>query len=180
MKVNNTMHLKKKSIKTTFKKYIIVLLLLPMFAFTAHKYYMSMCEIDYIKEQASLQITLGVFTDDLEHTLNKNYLKDLRLDTPQEVKNIDSIYHNYLKKHLQITVNNNKKIFSYIGKEYDDNIVRFYLEIENVKTLQTLNLSNTILLRDFEEQKNIVKIKVENLHKTFYLNRQNDKALLKF
>ncbi|WP_456376237.1 DUF6702 family protein [Lutibacter sp.] len=163
-----------------FEKYLFLILLIPLVAFTMHKYYISLCEIEYVEEQKSLQITLGLFIDDIEFTLNKDHDTILNLATKNEVKNIDAYYKTYLNKHFKITLNNNPTSFIYIGKEYDDNIVRFYLEITNVETLKSIEVKNTSLLRDFKNQENIIKIKANKIDKTFYLNRKNDKGLLIF
>lgn len=162
------------------KKYLSLLLLIPMFAFTLHKYYISLCEIEHNKEQNSLQITLGVFIDDIEFTLNKDQKTILNLATKQEVENIDEYYLDYLKNHFKISVNNEQKFYEYIGKEYDDDIVRFYLEITGIQEIKSILVTNTSLFRDFKEQQNIIKIKANNTHKTFYLTSNNVKGLLNF
>ena len=163
-----------------FKKQVALLLLIPLFAFTAHKYYISLCEIEYVKEQKSLQITIGMFIDDIEFTLNKNHNTTLNLATDNEVEHIDKYYSEYLKKHFKILINNNLKSFVFIGKEYDGDIVRFYLEVTDINEIKSIEIMNTSLFRDFENQQNIIKINANNTHKTFYLNRKNDKGLLNF
>lgn len=162
------------------KKIIVILLVLPLFAFTMHKYYVSLCEIEYLKEKQSIQITLGVFIEDLEFTLNKNSGKQLNLGSKTEVGNIDDYYKKYLNEHLLISVNGKNQPYKFIGKEYDGDIVRFYLEINNMKELKSIEVTNNILIKEFDNQKNIVKIKVKDFNKTFYLNKSNDKSLLKF
>ncbi len=47
------------------RKYFALFLLIPMFAFAMHKYYISLCEIEYIEEQQAIQIALGMFIDDM-------------------------------------------------------------------------------------------------------------------
>lgn len=162
------------------KKIIVILFVLPLFAFTMHKYYVSLCEIEYLKEKQSVQIILGVFIDDLEFTLNKNSGKHLNLASKTEVENIDDYYKKYLSVHFHITVNGKNQLYKYLGKEYDGDIVRFYLEISNIKELKSIEITNNILINEFPDQKNIVKIKVKDFNKTFYLNKSNDKSLLKF
>lgn len=154
--------------------------MLPLFAFTMHKYYVSLCEIEYLKEKQSIQITLGVFIEDLEFTLNKNSGKQLNLGSKIEVENIDDYYKKYLNEHLLISINGKNQPYKFIGKEYDGDIVRFYLEINNIKELKSIEVTNNILINEFDNQKNIVKIKVKDFNKTFYLNKSNDKSLLKF
>ena len=163
-----------------FKKYVALILIIPLLAFSLHKYYISLCEIEYISEQQSVQITLGMFIDDIEFTLNKDHNTELNIATNEETNNIDTYFKNYLNQHFKININEQDKSYNYIGKEYDDDIVRFYLEITNIKQLNSIQVSNTSLLRYFENQQNIIKIYANNINKTFYLNKKNDKGLLKF
>jgi hypothetical protein len=163
-----------------FKKYLLLLLLIPLVSITLHKYYISLCEIEYIEEQQSVQITLGLFIDDIEFTLNKDYNARLNIDTKSEVDSIDSYFKKYLNEHFKININGQQKLYEYIGKEYDDDIVRFYLEIGNINVIKSIEVLNTNLFRDFEDQQNIIKIHANKKHKTFYLKKNNDKGLLKF
>ena len=163
-----------------FKKYVALILIIPLLAFSLHKYYISLCEIEYVSEQQSVQITLGMFIDDIEFTLNKDHNTELNIATNEETSNIDTYFKNYLNQHFKININEQDKSYNYIGKKYDDDIVRFYLEITNIKQLNSIQVSNTSLLRYFENQQNIIKIYANNINKTFYLNKKNDKGLLKF
>jgi hypothetical protein len=144
-----------------------------------HKYYVSLCEIEYLKEKQSVQIILGVFIDDLEFTLSKNIGKQLNLASKTEVENVDDYYKKYLSEHLLVSVNSKNQSFKYIGKEYDGDIVRFYLEISGIKEFKSIEITNNILINEFPDQKNIVKIKVKDFNKTFYLNKSNNKSFLK-
>lgn len=160
-------------------KYLSVLLLIPVFAFTLHKYYLSLCEIEYVENQQSIQIILGFFIDDLEVVLNKEHHLKLNLATDNEAKDTDAYYESYLNSHFKVIVNNELSTYHYIGKAYDDDIVRFYLEIQNIEQLKSLEVFNNCLTKEFEDQQNIIKIKVNKLQKTFYLNKNNANCLLK-
>lgn len=161
-------------------KYFTLLLFIPLLAFSVHKYYISLCEIEHNEEQKSLQIIVGMFIDDIEFTLNKNHNTTLNLATKNEISTIDEYYSTYLNEHFEIIVNNELKVYKFIGKEYDDDIVRFYLEITNIQEVKYIEVTNTCLFRDFKDQQNIIKIKANNTHKTFYLSQNNDKGLLNF
>jgi len=162
-----------------FYKYLSLLLLVPLFAFTLHKYYISLCEIEYIEEQQSVQIILGLFIDDIEFTLNKNHSSTLNIATKKEATNIDLLYEEYLNTHFKVIVNEELISYQFIGKEYDDDIVRFYLEIPNIELLESIEVFNSNLIQDFEDQQNIIKIKVKDINKTFYLDKKNTNCLLK-
>ena len=62
-------------------RFLFLLLFIPLVSFTVHKYYISLCEIEYVEEQKSIQIKLGLFIDDIELTLNKNHNSELYLAT---------------------------------------------------------------------------------------------------
>lgn len=157
-------------------KYLSFFLLVPLLAFTTHKYYISLCEVEYVEEQESVQIIIGLFIDDIEFTLNK----DLKIGSELEIENIDELFEEYLNIHFKIIINKELHPYQFIGKEYDGDIVRFYLEITNIKEFKTLEVYNYNLIRDFQEQQNIIKINVNNVHKTFYLDKYNSNCLLKF
>lgn len=161
-------------------RFLSISLLIPLFAFSMHKYYISLCEIEYVKDEQSIQIILGLFIDDIEVTLNKNNDTNLYLSTDKERDNVDELFHKYLTKHFKLEINNELKSFKYIGKEYDDDIVRFYLEITNIEELNSISIYNTSLFRDFPDQQNIIKINANKIHNTFYLTKENPNCLLNF
>jgi hypothetical protein len=161
-------------------KFSYLLLILPLFAFTMHKYYLSLCEIEYVENKQTIQITLGMFIDDIEYSLNKDNNTNLNIATKNEVSTIDEYFENYLNTHFKIVINNRTGSYTCIGKEYDDDIVRFYLEITDIKKLNSIEVTNTSLVKYFDQQQNIIKIKAYKKNKTFYLEQKTDKCLLKF
>ena len=58
--------------------------------------------------------------------------------------------------------------------------IHVFEEIENVSNPVPLEVSNEILTEYFEEQQNVVKIKVGKKRRSKILTKENDKALLKF
>ena len=164
----------------SFKKIITLLVVIPLLSFSAHKYYLSLTQIEYRSELKSIQVTINVFMDDIEVALNKDYNIDLQLTTKKELKDNDIYFEKYLKKKLFFKVNNLAKEFNYIGKEYDGDLVYFYLEIENVESLNSLEIVNKVLTTHFPKQENLIKTKVHKKHKSILLSAENDKALLKF
>ncbi|WP_254712976.1 DUF6702 family protein [Polaribacter sp. NJDZ03] len=162
------------------KKSILLLLIIPLLSFSAHKYYLSLTQIEYRSELQTVQITINVFMDDIEFAINKDYNIDLQLTTKKELKDNDVYFIKYLNKKLHLKVDGTPKSFNYIGKEYDGDLVYFYLEIEDIKELNTIEIINKILTNHFPEQENLIKSKVGKKHKSILLNAKNDKGLLKF
>ncbi|KAA5824155.1 peptidase E [Algibacter amylolyticus] len=162
-------------------KYLIILLVLPLFAFTTmHKYYISVTQVNYVKEKESLQIISRIFIDDFESVLRSNYDKNIILAVKDEPKETDSLMNIYLQSKLKIKINDKPVLFNFIGKAYDGDIVRCYLEVEHVKYIDVLSITNSILLDYQEDQQNIVKTKINSKTKSFILTSNNTSALLNF
>ena len=154
--------------------------LLISLAFTTHKYYLSLTQIEYNKDQNSLEVIINVFMDDIELAINKEYAIDLNLTTKDELKDADVYFHNYLTKNLTFTINNELVKHTYIGKEYEGDLVYFYLEIAVKENPKSLEVFNTILLTYFEQQQNIVKFKNDSKRQSKILSKNTNKALLNF
>ncbi len=150
-------------------------------SFSTHKFYLSLTQINYVETQKSLQIVTRIFTDDLELALNERAQTDtLELNTKRTPKNIDKQFDDYLRQKLQFKVNNTLREFDYIGSEYSDGMVLFYLEIPSIDSLQQLEVRNKILIHSISEQENIVKTKIYDRHKTTLFDLENTVALINF
>ncbi|MBU3011803.1 hypothetical protein KO506_10340 [Polaribacter vadi] len=163
-------------LKNTF----LLLLIIPLFSFSVHKYYLSLTQINYKPEAKAIQITINVFMDDIETALNKDNNIDLQLTTKKELKNNDIYFENYLKDKLFFKVDNISKNFNYIGKEYDGDLVFFYLEIENIEKVNTINVVNNILIDHFNKQQNLIKSKVNGKSKSILLTKNKNSVQLKY
>jgi hypothetical protein len=77
------------------KKSFLLLLVIPLLSFSAHKYYLSLTQIKFNEEAKSVQIIINVFMDDIETALNKDNNIDLQLTTKKELKNNDVYFEKY-------------------------------------------------------------------------------------
>lgn len=147
---------------------------------TLHKYYVSITQIEFVKEQQSVQIISRIFIDDFESVLRKRYDKSITLDRGDDETQIDDYIKKYLLTKIEISINNKEVIPNFIGKKYDDGIMHCYLEIENVKSISTFQIKNKVLFDMFEDQKNVIRTNINNKNKTVVLTAQNGKGLLNF
>ena len=161
-------------------KKIAILFLLFTLAFSSHKYYLSLTQIEYNKDQDSLEVIINVFMDDIEFAINKEYSVDLRLTTKQELEDVDSYFQKYLRKNLRFLVNKELVNYNFIGKEYEGDLVYFYLEVNVSDSPVSLEVYNTILVTYFEQQQNIIKFKNGSERQSKILSKNTNKALLNF
>ena len=162
-------------------KILIAAFILPLVAFTSvHKYYISVTQINYVQEKESVQIISRIFIDDLENALQTNYDEFLVLSDKDEAPIISSYLNRYLQEHLKLKINDEDVKLNFIGKEYEGDIVRCYLEVEGVTHIDTFSVTNSILFDLFDDQKNIIKTKINSKNKSVILSSDNPYALLKF
>lgn len=162
-------------------KLLIVLFVLPLFAFTGvHKYYISVTQINYVKESKSVQIISRIFIDDFESLLRERYDENITLVGEEELQATDLYIERYLSEKLKIKINGKETSLSFIGKEYDVDIMKCYLEIEDIDSIESMEIKNKVLFDLFDDQQNIVKTKINSKQKSFILISQNDKAVLNF
>lgn len=165
------------------KKIIIPLLLAVILfsAFTMHKYYLSLIKIEHNAKNSIVQVTMRIFIDDLQGVLNSTYDKDYELATPDEPhKKVDENITEYVQKMFAIEINGTSRAYTYIGKEYENDVVYLYIEVPEVDQVDLIKIKDQMLTEKFPEQKNIVKININDVKKTFFLTAEEDTDSLKF
>ena len=161
-------------------KILFLILVIPLFAFGMHKYYISLTKIDFVEKEKSVQITMRFFIDDIEKTLEGRYKIELELATEEENKNANIYLEKYIASKFEIIIDQKVKSFKFLGKEYENDIVFFYLEITNIEMIKQISVQNRMLFEEFPDQQNFVKTNINKSKKTFILRKENDKEMLNF
>lgn len=161
-------------------KLVFLVLVLPLVGFSAHKFYVSVTNIDYSDEDDALQITTRVFINDFEELLKLRYDIDVALATYDESNVADEYTEKYLKTKFVVEIDGELRAFDFLGKEYDRDIMICYLEIKDVEIskVKTISVQNDLLNDLFEEQKNVVHFNIQGKRKSLVLIKQNNKGML--
>ncbi|MCK9402241.1 MAG: hypothetical protein M0Q26_02460 [Chitinophagaceae bacterium] len=145
-----------------------------------HPFFVSVIEINHNTKEATVEISVRVFTEDLEKTLQKYTTTKLDMVNPADPAFLDKQISNYISKKLSIQVNGQPGIFSYVGHEIQKESVWSYFEIPKVSKLTKLEIDCT-LLYDFEKaQSNIIHVKSGNKDKSYKLDNPNSHAEIAF
>ncbi|AFL79994.1 hypothetical protein Aeqsu_0482 [Aequorivita sublithincola DSM 14238] len=159
----------------------LFLLLIPMVSATpAHKFYVSITKIEYVKEKSSLQIITKIFIDDIEDALQQRFDPSISLDTKKETEAADEDLKKYILQKINIKVNGKPVQLNYIGKEYDTDMVVAYIEVKNVKDIKTIEIENKVLMDLFPEQQNIIHLKTPKNRRSLILDKDEPKGKLDF
>ncbi len=163
------------------KKSLILLLFMPLLlSMAAHKYYLSVTDMQYNETSQSLQMITRLFYDDVEDVLQARYDESIVVDATADQELLDRYLTKYLKAKFKISVNSERQELVFVGKEYEDDYIVIYSEIENVSAVKTLEMENTLLMDVFPEQKNMVHTEILGKKKSFLMEVENAKVLLNF
>lgn len=147
----------------------IFILMISLMSFTTHKYYVSLTQIEHNEKEKSVEITLQVFTDDLEWCLNKQFHQNFSIGSTNELPKTNQFLLNYLNQKLTLKINGDAHKYQFIGKETKDDLTFIYLEIKGIKSLKSIKVSNQLFFESFAEQQHIIKIKTKGIHKNILL-----------
>lgn len=132
---------------------------------------MSITEMRYNEKNKSLEVTIKLFTDDIEKALESKSDSALFLGTEKEASQTDQLMEAYLKEHFSIKQNEEEMYYDYLGKEVDRDYTWLYIEVQNFSPDQKHELKHSMLTDLFEDQKNQInyyfneKVHTLNLHR---------------
>ena len=143
-----------------------------------HNFYVSVTHINYAAEQAELQITLKMFTDDLQVGVLENTGEKLLLINGTTHPKADSLIFSYLMYCNGYFLNGKSEAETvhYIGYEPDNEAIWCYMEIKNVSKLNQIKVQSTLLLSVFQKQSNLIFVKAFGKEKGIHLygDKKND------
>lgn len=162
-------------------KITLLILIIPLLtAATAHKFYVSITKIEFVKEKQSLQIISKMFTDDIEDALQARYDENLILDSNKESEREKALLKQYVFQKLEIKVNGAHVSYEFIGMEYKMDEVIIYLEVTGISEVKTLEVTNEVLMEMFEEQQNIIHYRRGDYRRSLVLEKEYPSGMLNF
>ena len=119
---------------------------------SAHQFFISTTEIQFKPEEQRVEITIQVFTHDIDLLLENASFKTIDLGTDKESDAIDIFLANYLSDNFIIQ----EYRWNYLGKEVGDDYTAFFLEIENFSLSPKISILNSLFMDLYTKQRNIV------------------------
>ena len=163
------------------KKRLIFFLpiLLVILSFAAHKFYVSIYQINYDANKKRVEITARLFVDDLNLVLEKTYHKKTNLGTQNQSKEEEQLLIDYLSNHITVTVNGSKKKLQFVRTELDTNILICYLKINDISKITSFEIQNNAFMEQFDTQQNIIQSSILGEKNSLLFTSDNYKGKLK-
>lgn len=147
---------------------------------SVHDFHTSLTEVNYNPKSKSLEITVRVFTDDLELSLTSiNNNNPVKVD-PQDYS-IDPLIIKYLRKHFAF-VSPEKKVLAYefLGKEVELDATWLYIEVPAATNLRGYSIFNSIMTEQFDDQTNLLNLIYPDKKKSFVFDNKTKVAIYPF
>lgn len=114
------------------------------------------------------EVTIKCFTDDLERGLANagtgvSKLNDLNSNDARHALN------QYITSHFQVLFNQTPMLLSYVGAEHEMDMTVVYFESASMPDLQTIQVTNTVLMELFDGQRNVVDVSMNGRTSTLVL-----------
>ncbi len=157
----------------------ILIWLTALLLMNMHPLHVSICDIEYQKDQRSLQISSRMFVDDLELALSSKTNVDNYFDN-RDRSLIDNDLKVLLKEKLKLKVNGKPLEINYLGYEIENDVLWCYLEATRVKPLKSIDLEYTVLLDTFDDQFNLVHVRYLGTTKSLRFLKDHTRGTLSF
>ncbi len=144
---------------------------------TPHAFHASITQLELKSETGRLEVAVMMFTDDLEATIQPTNHPSLYLATPKEHPRAEALVNAYVNQHISIKVDGVPVKLTFIGKETEADATWCYLESGVIGKFKKLEISNTVLLAQFEEQTNIIHLKKDGKTQAKMTNNGTKKAV---
>lgn len=149
--------MKRRSYIFTFVPACVLALAVVAYAAPAHTFHTSLMQVEYNEKEQLVEISLQVFTHDLENVLSRRSGKNVRLDkTPQAPQ----LTLAYLNETINLKNRDGQvKTLSWVGMEPQADAVWLYVETKMSEGLDGAQVRNRIFFDLLDDQVNLVHIK---------------------
>lgn len=145
-----------------------------------HPFFVSVIEIEHNPKDATAEISIRIFTDDLEKTLQKQSTTTIDIIKPINKALIDQKISQYIGQKLQLKINGKAVKFNYIGYEIIKESTWSYFEVTDIKEMNAVDI-NCSILHDFEtSQINLFHVKSKGNQRSYKLDYPNKTTSFSF
>lgn len=147
---------------------------------SAHPIHLSVTRIEYNAQHESLEISVKLFTEDLERALEQQGYADFFRRKEDNYPALNHPLKTYINSNFGVYVEGEEKKTEFIGKEVNRDVLWCYFEIHHVKLFEKIRVKNTIFFDLFGDQSNLVHVYINDKHQSMMLDKDNKEDTLVF
>ncbi|WP_292889640.1 DUF6702 family protein [Nonlabens sp.] len=147
---------------------------------TLHKYYISVSNATYSKNAKSVQMVTRFFIDDMEDVLNSRMENPIALGDKSSIDQVYPLLKSYITQKLEVQIDGVNAIPSFIGAEYESDQIVLYIELPSPKMPEVITMRFNAFIELFEEQKNLVHMKIGGERRSLLMDKNKLTDTVKF
>ena len=145
---------------TVYHMAVVLLLLLPFGK--GHEFYVGLTEVEYNPAARTYEVSIKLFTDDLELAIQKSGGVNPHLGTLKEHADADTLVFAYTSKHFNLSGGKGSAItLKPVGRETELDVTWIYLESAPTQPSNALVVINEMIMELYESQTHVVHVKQE-------------------
>jgi len=137
---------------------------------TVHPLHIATVEIDHNATDKTLEITCKTFWDDFESILSKVNKSKVDLVSGKDTAGNNKKILEYIRSHLQITIDGKPVQMSFVGYEKEDVVVYSFLQVDNISSVKKVTVVNSLMHDMFDDQVEIIHMIVNGNRKSTKLD----------
>lgn len=135
-----------------------------------HPFYVSVIEINHNTKESSVEISVRIFTEDLEKTLQKHTIGKVDMINPPDKVFLDKQISSYISQRIKLKVNGQPITLQYIGHEIQKESAWSYFEVTKIPDVSLLEVDCSLLYDYEKSQTNIFHVKSKGVEKSYKLD----------
>lgn len=146
-----------------------------------HPLHVSVTEIEYDANNKALEVIMRIFLDDLENSIRNDLNKpEMDITAPGPQYTTDQLIEDYLQKHFKLNVNGKELPYEYLGHEVELPVIFMYVQLSNIKEVKNITIYNDMIMETYDDQANLVHVKVNGKIKSLKLSTDKKQGSLDF
>jgi hypothetical protein len=145
-----------------------------------HPFHVSVTEMNHNAKEQTIEISCKLFVDDFEKGLADFGKTKVDIQSASMHESMNQLINAYLKKNFRIKVDGKEADRQYIGFEVDKESVYCYLQIDKISSVKKMEIMNTILFNEFDDQTNIHHVTVNGKRQSNKVEQPNSIITMNF
>lgn len=145
-----------------------------------HPLFMGVTEIQHNAQDHTLEISVKLFADDFENALEKANHTTIDITNPKDTARASQLIARYLQQHLQLKVNGKPVQLVFIGYEKEREAAWSFVQVNNINTVQKVEITNTLLYDAYDQQINLMHVIVNGNRKSTKLSYPDQQVSFEF
>ncbi|GIV37125.1 MAG: hypothetical protein KatS3mg032_1504 [Cyclobacteriaceae bacterium] len=142
-----------------------------------HPIHVSVTDMVYDEQERELEITMRLFTDDLELSV-RNVLNEPELDllNPGRGRTTAGLVKDYIMKRFSLTLDGRPLSLRFLGMEQEAEVVVCYIQARDIKRWRAIEVVNTVIMETYDDQSNLVHLTVQGTVRSHRLTPKQQKG----